>query len=138
MAAAILMSNVLPAGAAVRGCGSDPILVVNGAAVDVYSTLYTADPSVIKELDYVVTVPSGSLLGGTTLTVGIGFPERVSYVFSAQQPWGTLAISATVVTQAGTSPFPVQVAATTVGAGGSAAGNSAQALDVQVTPLLTL
>jgi hypothetical protein len=138
MAASGLALGATPAGAAVAGCGSDPVLVVNGAAVDVYSTLYTADPSAIQELDYAITVPTGSILGDTTLTTGIGFPEKVTYVFSPAQRWGTLAIAASVVTQPGTLAFPVQVSATTLGAGGRGSGTSAQTLVVQVVPLLTL
>lgn len=103
-----------PAGrahAAYSSCRSDPVLVVNGATVDVVSTLWTAAGSV-KELDYVVTVPAHSLIGKTTLTVGLGFPEKVTYVFSAAQPWDTMKIAATVQTQAGVAPFQTTVTAT--------------------------
>ncbi len=104
-------------------CRSDPVLVVNGAIVDVVSTLQTV-PSAVQELDYTITVPEGSLLGQTTLTVGIGFPEKVTYVYSRRQPWGTLGIAANVVTQSGVSPFPTTVQATSLLAASSASGAS--------------
>jgi hypothetical protein len=89
------------------------VLVVNGAVVDVVSTLNsTADA--VKELDYVITVPAGSVINQTTLTVGLGFPEKVTYVFSSSQPWGTMAIAATVQTQAGVTPFQTSVQASTL------------------------
>jgi hypothetical protein len=91
-------------------CRSDPVLVVNGAVVDVVSTLYTTSDTV-KELDYVITVPAGSVINKTTLTVGLGFPEKVSYVFSRAQPWGTMSVAATVQTQAGVAPFQTSVQA---------------------------
>ena len=96
---------------AALACRSDPVLVVNLATVDVVSTLWTAASSV-RELDYTVTVPAGSLIGKTTLTVGLGFPEKVTYVFSAAQAWGTMKIGATVKTQAGVAPFATTVTAT--------------------------
>lgn len=106
----------LPGGhaAAASACRSDPVILVNGAVADVFSTLYTDDPSAIRELDYTVTVPAGSLIGKTTLTVGLGFPEKVTYVYSAAQPWGTLRVDATVQTQAGTAPFVTDVQVTTL------------------------
>jgi hypothetical protein len=112
------------------------VIVVNGTVADIYSTL-SADPNVIRELDYTITVPTGSLIGATTLTLGIGFPEKVSYVFSAAQPWGSLSVSASVV-QAGTTPFPVQVHVTSLLSSGTATGTSAATLTVQVKPLLML
>src|SRR5260370_29872435 len=88
---------------ALSACRSDPVLVVNGAIVDVVSTLYST-ASTIRELDYTVTVPAHSLLGAVKLTVGLGFPEKVTYVFSNTQPWGTMRIAATVNTQAAVAP----------------------------------
>ncbi len=100
-----------PAQAAFIGCRSDPVLLVNGAVVDVVSTLDT-DPSNIRELDYTITVPSGAVLGPVRLTVGIGFPEKVTYVNSAAQPKGTLQVAATVQTAAGVAPFATSVQVT--------------------------
>jgi hypothetical protein len=117
-----------PASAAVA-CRSDPVLVVNGAIVDVVSTLQTT-ASAVRELDYTVTVPAGSLIGKTTLTVGLGFPEKVTYVFSGTQPWGTLQIAASVVTQSGVAPFPTSVQATSLLAGNAASGLSNQTVVV--------
>lgn len=107
-------------------CRSDPILVVNGALVDVVSTLST-DPSAVSELDYQVTVPSGALIGQTTLTVGLGFPERVSYVFSPSQPWGSVQVAASVVTQSGVAPFPLNVQVSSLLAGSNTASGSSDA-----------
>jgi hypothetical protein len=90
------------------GCRSDPILLVNGALVDVVSTLNTS-PANIQELDYTITVPSGALLSVVRLTVGIGFPEKVTYVVSPSMPRGTLQVAATVQTVAGVAPFPTSV-----------------------------
>jgi len=81
-------------------CKSDPVIVVNGAVVDVVSTL-AADPSAVRAVDYQVTVPSGSLIGETRLTVGFGVPENVSYVFSPDQPWGTIRVAAAAIPQDG-------------------------------------
>jgi hypothetical protein len=108
---------------AARGCRSDPVLIVNGAIVDVVSTLQT-DASTVKELDYTITVPTGSLLGRTTLTAGIGFPEVVTYVYSSTQAWGTMRIAATVVSKASTTPFSTTVQASSLLAAGSASGMS--------------
>ena len=114
------------------------MLVVNGAVVDVVSTLATA-PSTIRELDYTVTVPAGSLIGKTTLTVGLGFPEKVTYIYSAAQPRGTLHISAMVQTQAGVVPFATTVQATTLLAGAqSASGYSDSTVDLTVGHQLML
>lgn len=117
------------AAAAVGGCRSDPILVVNGTVTDVVSTLWT-DPAVVRELDYTVTVPDGFLLGATTLTLGLGFPERVTYLFSAAQPQGTMRIDATVQTQPGSAPFPLSVRATRLLATQQADGTSAAPVTV--------
>ncbi len=112
MATAIAFGLIAPLARASHAlaiiCRSDPILVVNTAAVDVVSTLWT-DPAFVREIDYQVTVPSGSLLGKITLTAGLGFPERVTYVFSGAQAWGSVQVAATVVTQDSVSPFPVNV-----------------------------
>jgi hypothetical protein len=97
--------------AALSSCRSDPVVVVNGATVDIVDTLWT-DASAVRELDYTITVPAGSLIGQTTLTVGLGFPEKVTYVFSSSQAWGTMRISATVQTQPGTPPFQTTLQAT--------------------------
>ena len=106
----VLVGLVVPGrvDAAYSSCRSDPIVLVNGTAFDIVSTLATT-PSAVKELDYVVTVPSGSLLGGLILTVGLGFPEKVTYMFSSAQPWGTIKVAATVVTQTGVAPFSTSV-----------------------------
>lgn len=123
--------------AAFTSCRSDPVLVVNGSAVDVVSTL-NADAGAIRELDYVVTVPVGSLIGQTTLTLGIGFPEKVTYVYSYRQPWGTMSIAATVQTLPGTAPFATTVQATGLLTGGSAQGSSTSTVTVNVGHLLML
>ncbi len=102
--------------AALTSCRSDPVIEANLAVADVVSVLWT-DPSVIKELDYTVTVPAGSIINKTTLTVGLGFPEVVSYVYSAAQPWGTMTIAATVKTKIAVAPFPTTVQVTTLTAG---------------------
>ena len=101
------------ADAALAACRSDPVIVVNLAIADVVSTLNTA-PSNIREIDYVVTVPAGALLGKLTLTVGLGFPEKVTYVFSKAQPWGTIHLDTTLQTAAGVAPFPTAVQVTTL------------------------
>lgn len=119
------------AAAAVGGCRSDPILVVDGTVTDVVSTLW-ADPALVRELDYTVTVPDGSLLGATTLTIGLGFPERVTYAFSAAQPRGTMRIEATVQTQPGSAPFPLSVRATRLLATRQADGTSAAPVTVLI------
>jgi hypothetical protein len=130
----------LPAGhaAAAVGCRSDPVIVVNGAVADVVSTLYT-DPSAVRELDYTVIVPAGSLIGRTTLTLGLGFPEKVTYVYSAAQPWGSLRVDATVQTQAGTAPFATDVQVTTLLGGiQHASGLSTATVSVAVAHQLML
>src|SRR5262249_51467825 len=101
------------AAAAAVACRSDPVIVVNATVADVVSVLAT-DPGVIKELDYTVTVPTGSVINKTTLTVGLGFPEKVTYVYSAAQPWGTMRIAASVQTQSAVAPFPTSVQVTTL------------------------
>ena len=130
----------LPTGhaAAAVGCRSDPVIVVNGVVADVVSTLYTA-PSAVRELDYTVTVPAGSLIGRTTLTVGLGFPEKVTYVYSAAQPWGSLRVDATVQTQAGTASFETDVQVTTMLGGiQHASGLSTATVSVAVAHQLML
>jgi hypothetical protein len=104
-------------------CRSDPILVVNGSIVDVVSTLQTVS-SAVSELDYTVTVPAGSLIGQTTLTVGLGFPEKVTYRFSSTQRWGTLQIAASVIAKPGIVPFPTSVQASSLLASSTGAGQS--------------
>ena len=91
--------------------------------VDVVSTLNTS-PANIKELDYTITVPSGALLSVVSLTVGIGFPEKVTYVYSPSMPRGTLQVAATVQTVAGTAPFPTSVRVTSLLVGTTASGYS--------------
>jgi hypothetical protein len=113
------------------------VVVVNGAAADIVSTLYT-DSSKIQELDYTITVPTGSLLGGLRLTAGLGFPEKVTYVFSSTQPHGVISVAASVVSVPSTAVFPVRVDVTTLLGSGSASGTSAHTLTVQVHPLLML
>jgi hypothetical protein len=107
-------------------CRSDPVLVVNGAVVNVVSTLQT-DPSTVRELDYQITVPSGALLGQITLTVGLGFPENVTYVFSPDLPWGSVQVSASVITADGVDPFPVSVKVSSLLAGSNTAGGTSDA-----------
>jgi hypothetical protein len=109
--------------AAFIGCRSDPILLVNGALVDVVSTLNTS-PTNIQELDYTITVPNGALLSVVSLTVGIGFPEKVTYVYSSSMPKGTLQVAATVKTVAGVAPFPTSVQVTSLLVGTTAGGYS--------------
>jgi hypothetical protein len=119
-------------------CRSDPVIVVDGAALDVVSAL-TTDPSAVRELDYQVTIPTGALIGKLTLTAGLGFPENVTYVFSASQPWGTVSINASVITQDGVAPFPVSVKASSLLAGSSSAGGtSATTISVTLDHLLML
>lgn len=131
------MLSAGPAQAA-GACRSDPVVVVNGMAADIVSTLWTASPSTIKELDYTITVPTGSLLGTTTLTVGAGFPEKVVYVFSAQQPHGTLRVAASVVTTAGMTPFQTDVQVTTLGGITTASGLSNTIISLTSSSLLSL
>ncbi len=97
--------------AAFASCTSDPIVVVNGAQADIVSTLST-QASAVRELDYTITVPKGSLIGRTTLTVGLGFPEKVTYVYSSALPWGSMKVEATVQTADGVAPFPTTVRVT--------------------------
>lgn len=104
-------------------CRSDPIMVVNGAVIDVVSTL-TTDPKAVSEIDYQVTVPSGSLIGQTTLTLGLGFPEHVTYIFSPSQPWGSVQVATSVVTPNGVAPFPLSVQVSSLLAGNSSASGS--------------
>ena len=99
--------------AAMSSCRSDPVVVVDSATVDIVDTLWT-DASAVRELDYTITVPSGSRIGKTTLTVGLGFPEKVTYVFSSSQAWGTMKVAATVQMQHGTPPFQTTLQATSL------------------------
>jgi hypothetical protein len=108
---------------AAAACRSDPILLVNGAIIDVVSTLQTSS-SAVRELDYTITVSPGSLLGATRLTVGLGFPEKVTYVYSSQQRWGTVGIAASVITQPGVTPFATTVQASSLLRSSSASGLS--------------
>jgi hypothetical protein len=119
-------------------CKSDPVIVVNGAIVDVTSTLST-DASAVREIDYQVTVPSSSLIGKTTLTLGLGVPENVSYVFSPDQPRGTIQVAATAIPQDGAASFPVSVKLSSLLAGSSmASGNSGDTITVALDHLLML
>lgn len=119
-------------------CRSDPIIVVNGAIVDVASTLQS-DPASIREIDYQVTVPSGALLGRTTLTLGLGVPENVSYVFSPTQPRGSVQVAVTVVPRDGVASFPTSVRVSSLLAGNAtASGTSDASLSVALDHLLML
>lgn len=119
-------------------CRSDPVLVVNGSVVDVVSSLQT-DASAVRELDYQITIPSGSLVGKLTLTVGLGFPEKVTYVFSPALSWGSIRVAASVVTQDGAASFPVSVQVSSLLAGSStASGTSAATMTVALDHLLML
>jgi hypothetical protein len=116
--AAALTAGVLLGGSlavttahAAIACRSDPVVVVNGATVDIIDTLSTT-ASAVRELDYTITVPKGSVIGQTTLTVGLGFPEKVTYVFRSSQAWGTLKVTATVQVQPGTPAFQTTLQAT--------------------------
>jgi len=122
---------------AAAACRSDPILLVNGALVDVVSILQT-DPSSVQELDYTITVSPWSLLGPTRLTVGLGFPEKVTYVFSSRQAWGTMGITATVITQPGVAPFSTTVQATSLLRFSSASGASNSPVSLSLAGLLML
>ncbi len=122
---------------ALSACRSDPVLVVNGATVDVVSTLYTT-ASTIRELDYTVTVPAGSVIGQTTLTAGLGFPEKVTYVFSKTQTRGTMRIAATVQTQAGVAPFATTVQASSLLSASQASGTSNSTVTVNLGNLVML
>lgn len=119
-------------------CRSDPIIVVNGAIIDVTSSL-AADASAIREVDYQVTIPSGSLIGKTTLTLGLGIPENVTYVFSPSQPWGSVQVAASVVPQDGVAPFPVSVQISSLLAGSNlVSGLSGTTVSVALNHLLML
>lgn len=104
-------------------CRSDPVLVVNGAIIDVTSTLWTTSDNV-SAIDYQVTVPSGALLGGATLTVGLGFPENITYVFSPTQPKGSVQVAASVVTPDGAASFPLSVQVSSLLAGSATANGT--------------
>lgn len=119
-------------------CRSDPVMVVNGAVVDVTSVIQS-DPASIREMDYQVTVPSGALLGQTTLTLGLGVPENVSYVFSPTQPRGSIQVTATVVPQNGAAALPVSMRVSSLLAGNAtASGTSDAPLTVTLDHLLML
>ena len=119
-------------------CRSDPIMVVNGAIVDVVTTLWTT-PSAVREIDYQVTVPSGALIGKLTLTAGLGFPERVSYIFSPTQPWGSIQVATSAITAGGVSPFAVSVQVSSLLAGSNtASGTSSVTTTVSLNHLLML
>ena len=122
---------------AAAGCRSDPVLLVNGALVDVVSILQT-DPSSVQELDYTITVSPRSLLGPTKLTIGLGFPEKVTYVYSSLQRWGTMGITATVITRAGVAPFSTTVQASSLLRFSSAGGLSNSPVSFSLTGLLML
>ena len=124
---------------AALACRSDPVIVVNGAVADVVSTLYTDSAANVRELDYTITIPTGSLIGHTSLTVGLGFPEKVTYVFSPAQQKGTMSIAATVVTAPGVAPFPTSVQVTTLLNGiHTASGFSDGTVSVALSHLLML
>jgi hypothetical protein len=111
---------------------------VNGAVVNVVSTLGT-DPSAVREVDYQVTVPSGSLINETTLTVGLGIPEKVTYIFSPSQPWGSVHVATSVIAQDGVAPFPVSVQVSSLLAGTDEAhGVSDATTSVDLAHLLML
>lgn len=119
-------------------CRSDPVIVVNGAIIDVVSSL-AADPGAVREVDYQVTIPSGSLLGKTTLTVGLGILENVTYVFSPSQPWGSVQVAESVVPQDGVAPFPVSVKVSSLLAGSDqTSGTSGTTMTVGLDHLLML
>lgn len=123
---------------AAMSCRSDPVIVVNGTVSDVVSTLWT-DPGNIHELDYVVTVPAGSLIGKLTLTAGLGFPEKVTYVYSWTQPWGSMRIDATVQTQGQVAPFQTSVRVSTLlGGVHTAYGTSDSTVSLTVSHTLML
>jgi hypothetical protein len=131
---------LLPRGdahAIVAGCRSDPVIVVDGDVADIVSTLYT-DSSAISELDYTISVPPGSLIGKTTLTVGLGFPEKVTYVFDPTVPTGTIEVHASVVTRAGVPAFTTMVSVSTLYGHASTAGMSDAIVPVTVTNQLML
>lgn len=134
----VLALSAAPRADAAVGCRSDPVIVVNGAVFDVFDTLQAAAASV-RELDYTVTVPAGSVLGGVQLTAGVGFPERVSVVYSSAQPLGAITVAGTVLARPGVSPFPVTLTVTTLPLnGGSATGSSAGMLSVTLRNTLML
>ena len=135
--AVVVATAATPPARAAVACRSDPVIVVNGVVADVFSTLWTG-PSAVRELDYTVTVPRGSLIGQTTLTAGIGFPEKVTYVFSSAQPWGSVKVAATVVTQSGVAPFPTSLQVTGLLVSGTASGWSNAVLSTSISHLIML
>ncbi len=139
--AAVTLTGLAHSGtaSAALACRSDPVIVVNGAVADIVSTLYTDSASNVRELDYTITIPTGSLIGKTSLTVGLGFPEKVTYVFSPTQPKGTMSIAASVVTAPGVAPFATSVQVTTLLDGiHTASGYSNETVGVTLGHLLML
>jgi hypothetical protein len=137
---AVLGIASLPRGEAhaiVAGCRSDPIILVNGDLADIVSTLY-ADPSAIKELDYTVHVAPGALTGILRLTIGLGFPEKVTYVFDPSVPRGVIKLQASVVTQPGVTPFNTTVYISTLFGAASTSGLSNAIVPVTVANQLML
>lgn len=131
------LAHPIPASADLL-CKSDPVIVVNGAVVAVVSTL-AADARAVREIDYDVTVPRGSLMGTTTLTVALGVPENVRYVFSPSQPRGTIQVAATAFPQDGAAAFPVSVTLSALLAGRHTAnGTSGDTITVALDHLLML
>jgi hypothetical protein len=131
---------VLPHGdaqAIVAGCRSDPIILVNGDLADIVSTL-NVNASAIKELDYTVRVSPGALTGIIRLTVGLGFPEKVTYVFDPSVPWGIIELQASVVTQPGVAPFPTTVSISTLFGHAATSGLSNAIVPVSVANQLML
>jgi hypothetical protein len=128
----------VPRADAIVACRSDPVILVNGATFDVYDTLQT-DAASVRELDYTVTVPAGSLLGGIQLTVGLGFPEQVTLVYSPAQPWGSITVAGRVLAQPGVAPFPVALTVATLPLkSGAASGSSSDTLSVTLHNSLML
>lgn len=123
--------------ATVAGCRSDPIVLINGLAVDIVSTLY-ANPSAIKELDYTITVPNSTLLGPINLTPGLGFPEKVKFAVNPSMRWGTLLVQATVVTQPGVAPFSTTVSVSVLLSQASMSGMSNAVVSATLGNLLML
>jgi hypothetical protein len=123
--------------AMVAGCRSDPTVLVNLDLADIVSTLY-APPSAIKELDYTISVAPHSLTGKITLTIGLGFPEKVTYVFDSSVPWGMIKVQASVVTQPGVTPFNTTVSISTLFGSASTSGPSNAIVPVTVANQLML
>ena len=74
-----------------------------------------------------------------TLTLGIGFPERITYVFSPDQPRDSVQVAASVVTADGVSPFPLSVTVSSLLAGSTtASGTSDVTTTVSLDHILML